>query len=46
MSSHSQGVLIIAARREDRRALFDALDGQGYGQIISAPDVGHARILA
>ncbi|HEX6612886.1 MAG TPA: EAL domain-containing protein [Rhodanobacteraceae bacterium] len=45
MSLQAQGVLIVAARREDRRTLFDALDGQGYGRIISAPDVGHARAL-
>jgi len=45
MSAEAQGVLIVAARREDRRTLFDALDGQGYGRIISAPDVGHARML-
>jgi diguanylate cyclase (GGDEF)-like protein/PAS domain S-box-containing protein len=45
MSAQAQGVLIIAARRDDRRSLFDALDGQGYGKIISARDTEHARVL-
>ncbi|MGH8213195.1 MAG: putative bifunctional diguanylate cyclase/phosphodiesterase [Rhodanobacteraceae bacterium] len=40
-----RGILIVAARREDRRALFDALDGQGYGPILSARDIPHARNL-
>ncbi len=40
-----RGILIVAARREDRRALFDALDGQGYGPILSARDIVHARSL-
>lgn len=45
MSMHGAGVLIVAARREDRRILFDALDGQGYGKILSARDIEHARSL-
>jgi diguanylate cyclase (GGDEF)-like protein/PAS domain S-box-containing protein len=45
MNAHPQGVLIVASRREDRRVLFDALDGQGFGRIISARDTGHARVL-
>ncbi|HXS73892.1 MAG TPA: EAL domain-containing protein [Rhodanobacteraceae bacterium] len=45
MSTNAQGVLIVAARRADRRVLFDALDGQGYGTILSARDAGHARNL-
>ncbi|HET6906227.1 MAG TPA: EAL domain-containing protein [Rhodanobacteraceae bacterium] len=45
MSTNAQGVLIVASRREDRRSLFDALDGQGYGKIISARDTEHARVL-
>ncbi|HJU07032.1 MAG TPA: sensor domain-containing diguanylate cyclase, partial [Rhodanobacteraceae bacterium] len=40
-----RGILIVAARREDRRALFDALDGQGHGPILSARDIAHARSL-
>jgi diguanylate cyclase (GGDEF)-like protein/PAS domain S-box-containing protein len=40
-----RGILIVAARREDRRALFDALDGQGHGPILSARDIVHARSL-
>ncbi len=39
------GVLIVAARRADRRTLFDALDGQGFGRILSARDTAHARSL-
>lgn len=38
-------MLIVASRREDRRVLFDALDGQGYGKILSARDTEHARSL-
>ena len=45
MSTQAQGVLIVASRREDRRSLFDALDGQGYGKIISSRDTEHARAL-
>jgi diguanylate cyclase (GGDEF)-like protein/PAS domain S-box-containing protein len=45
MNTQAQGVLIVASRREDRRSLFDALDGQGYGKIISARDTEHARVL-
>lgn len=45
MAANGAGVLIVAARREDRRVLFDALDGQGYGAILSARDAGHARSL-
>ena len=45
MNTHARGILVVAARREDRRALFDALDGQGYGPILSARDIPHARNL-
>ncbi|MBS0431211.1 MAG: hypothetical protein JSS21_02230, partial [Proteobacteria bacterium] len=45
MSADPQVILIVAARREDRRALFDALDGQGYGAILCARDITHARNL-
>lgn len=38
-------VLIVASSREDRRVLFDALDGMGFGDILSAPNAGHARGL-
>ena len=45
MGARGSGVLIVAARRSDRRQLFDALDGQGYGKILSARDAEHARGL-
>ncbi|HJU26428.1 MAG TPA: PAS domain S-box protein, partial [Rhodanobacteraceae bacterium] len=45
MNGDALGILIVAARREDRRALFNALDGQGYGPILSARDIAHARGL-
>ncbi|HET9836494.1 MAG TPA: bifunctional diguanylate cyclase/phosphodiesterase [Rhodanobacteraceae bacterium] len=45
MNTNAQGVLIVASRREDRRTLFDALDGQGFGRIMSARDPEHARVL-
>ncbi len=39
------GILVIAAERELRRQLFDALDLAGYPNIYSARDVTHAAIL-
>lgn len=45
MNTKPGGVLIVAARRADRRVLFDAFDGQGYGEILSARDPAHARSL-
>ena len=39
------GILVVAAQRELRRSLFDALDQAGYAQIHSARDVAHAAIL-
>lgn len=39
------GILVVAAQRELRRSLFDALDKAGYPQILSARDVSHASIL-
>jgi len=41
----SSGILVIAAQRELRRSLFNALDGAGYLHIHSARDVPHAAIL-
>ncbi len=41
----NSGILVIAARRELRRNLFDALDQTGYPLIHSARDVSHAAIL-
>jgi len=41
----NSGILLIAAQRELRRSLFDALDQAGYSQIHSARDVPHAAIL-
>jgi diguanylate cyclase (GGDEF) domain len=41
----NSGILVIAAQRELRRSLFDALDQAGYPQIYSARDVAHAAIL-
>lgn len=39
------GILVVAAERELRRSVFDALDQAGYPQIYSARDVPHAAIL-
>ena len=41
----NSGILVVAAQRELRRSLFDALDQAGYSQIHSARDVSHAAIL-
>lgn len=41
----NSGILVVAAQRELRRSLFDALDHAGYPQIYSARDVAHAAIL-
>jgi diguanylate cyclase (GGDEF)-like protein/PAS domain S-box-containing protein len=38
-------LLIVAAQRDDRRTLFDALDGHGYAPIYIARDVPQARAL-
>jgi DNA-binding response OmpR family regulator len=35
--------LIVAADREDRRVLFDALDAQAFEEIYSAQDISQAR---
>jgi diguanylate cyclase (GGDEF)-like protein/PAS domain S-box-containing protein len=35
--------LIVAADREDRRVLFDALDAQAFEEIYSAKDISQAR---
>lgn len=39
------GILVVAAERELRRQLFDALDRAGYPNIHTARDVSHAAIL-
>ncbi|WP_291188164.1 EAL domain-containing protein [Dokdonella sp.] len=36
-------VLVVAADRDDRRLLFDALDAQGFDAIYSARDLAQAR---
>lgn len=41
----NSGILVVAAERELRRGVFDALDQAGYPQIYSARDVPHAAIL-
>lgn len=41
----NSGILVVAAQRELRRSLFDALDQAGYSQIHSARDLQHAAIL-
>jgi len=40
---HRGGALIVAADRDDRRALFDALDVVGFDAIYSAKDRAQAR---
>jgi diguanylate cyclase (GGDEF)-like protein len=44
-SPMNSGILVVAAERELRRRLFDALDQAGYPQIHSARDMAHAAIL-
>jgi len=39
------GILVVAAQRELRRALFDALDGEGHAAIHAARDPAHAAAL-
>ncbi len=41
----NSGILVVAAQRELRRSLFDALDQAGYSHIHSARDLQHAAIL-
>ena len=41
----NSGILLLAAERDLRRKLFDALDQAGYRSIHSARDVSHAAIL-
>lgn len=45
MQGGGRPVLVVASSREDRRVLFDALDGMGFGDILSAPNAAHARAL-
>ncbi len=39
------GILLVTARRDDRRVLFDVLDSQGYACIYAARDASQARAL-
>ncbi|MDE2307319.1 MAG: bifunctional diguanylate cyclase/phosphodiesterase [Xanthomonadaceae bacterium] len=41
----NNGIMVIAAQRELRRSLFDALDHGGYTDIQSARNASHATIL-
>ena len=41
----SAGILLVAAQRDLRRALFDALDRAGYARLHSARNISHAAIL-
>ncbi|HEX5353852.1 MAG TPA: EAL domain-containing protein [Rhodanobacteraceae bacterium] len=45
MPESKRPVLVMASSREDRRVLFDALDGIDSGEILSARDAIHARAL-
>ncbi|MGH8125018.1 MAG: putative bifunctional diguanylate cyclase/phosphodiesterase [Rhodanobacteraceae bacterium] len=45
MPDSRRTVLVMASSREDRRVLFDALDGIDSGDILSARDAIHARAL-
>ncbi|MGN6789447.1 MAG: putative bifunctional diguanylate cyclase/phosphodiesterase [Rhodanobacteraceae bacterium] len=45
MGDSRRPVLVVASSREDRRVLFDALDGLRAGEILSARDAAHARAL-
>ncbi len=45
MALMNSGILVVAAERNLRRKLFDALDQAGYPSIHSARDVTHAAIL-
>ena len=44
MPTHT-GIMVIAAQRELRRAVFDALDRDGHLAVHSARDTTHAGIL-
>jgi len=41
----STGILVVAAQRELRRNVFDALDGAGHPTIHTARGVAHAELL-
>ncbi|HEX5489463.1 MAG TPA: EAL domain-containing protein [Rhodanobacteraceae bacterium] len=45
MADDRRPVLVVASSREDRRVLFDALDGLDPGEILSARDSVHAHAL-
>ncbi|HET7267101.1 MAG TPA: bifunctional diguanylate cyclase/phosphodiesterase [Oleiagrimonas sp.] len=44
-SPNPTGILLVTSRREDRRQLFDVLDGHGYAHLHAARDVAQARAL-
>ncbi len=39
------GILLVTSRRDDRRTLFNALDGHGFSTIYAARDVAQALAL-
>ncbi len=41
----SQSILVVAAQRDMRRIIFDALDREGHFAVHSARDTAHASIL-
>ncbi|HEX7341652.1 MAG TPA: EAL domain-containing protein [Rhodanobacteraceae bacterium] len=45
MTLAATGILLVTARREDRRILFDVLDSHGCTRIHAARDMQHARAL-
>jgi len=45
MRRRGRSVLVVAASRDDRRVLFDALDGLDPCEILSARDAAHAHAL-
>ena len=45
MQGGGRPVLVVASSREDRRVLFDALDGMDFSEILSARNAVQARAL-
>ncbi|HJP99153.1 MAG TPA: EAL domain-containing protein [Rhodanobacteraceae bacterium] len=45
MRRRGRSILVVAESRDDRRVLFDALDGLAPGEILSARDAAHAHAL-
>ena len=43
MRDSNHPVLVVASSRDDRRVLFDALDGMNSGEILSARDAIQAH---